>query len=160
MTDKAKKEIPLPTKFLVVTQVLRNGEEAKFTFRPVGADDEAIELPLGTPAVAFEPNYTALHLTVDKDDLSGLTVIGRPLMPGQELDGVTVHGQTTLPGATAPIEGTSDPVNILYGPMGPMGYKLAIPETDKEKADRAKAKADTKTKADADKAARDAAKTK
>jgi hypothetical protein len=157
MADK-KVVIPLPTKFLVVTQVLKDGQEAKFTFRPVGADDVAIELPLGTPALAFEPSYPALHLTVDKDDQSGLTVLGRPLMPGQELDGITVHGQTTLPGEDTPIEGVSDPINILYGPVGPMGYKLAIPETPEQKAARDKAKADTKTKADADKAARAAKK--
>jgi hypothetical protein len=156
--DPKKKAIPLPTKFLVVTQIVGNGEGAKFTFSPVGADDEPIALPVGTPAVAYEATYPALHLTVDPSDLSGLTVLGRPLTPGVELDGITVHGQTTLLDTDTPIEGVSDPVNILYGPIGPMGYKLAIPETDEQKSAREKAKSEAKAAADKDAAARKAVK--
>lgn len=137
MDDKKaddKKAVPTPTKFLVITQVSDDGLFAKFIFQPVGSDGASISLPKGTPALAFAPSSLALHLEIDKSDVSGLTVIGRPHVPSEAIEGVIVHGQTTIPGVkTMVIEGESDPVNITYGPTGPKGYRMSAPVPEKEK---------------------------
>jgi hypothetical protein len=146
---KKIKEAPLPVKFNVSTHIIGHGEKAKFIFHPVGADGVGIALPKGTDKLAFEASDpAALHLQPDTTDIGGLTVIGKPVAPGLELDGLTVHGQVVLPGADAPIEGTSEPINCVYGPIGAHGHKLELPETDEQKAAKAKAKSDAKERSE------------
>jgi hypothetical protein len=146
---KKAKEAPLPVKFNVSTHIVGHGEAAKFIFHPVAADGVGIALPTGTDPLAYEASDPeALHLQTDTTDITGLTVIGKPMVPGIELDGLTVHGQTLLPGADAPIEGTSDPINLVFGPIGAHGHKLEIPETDEQKSAKAKAKSDAKTRSE------------
>lgn len=133
MPEKKEKEVPLPTKFLVLTHVQGNGESVKFIFQPVGTDGVSIPLPPSTPAIAFEASTIAVHLQTDRSDPTGLTVIGRPLIPVPEgdINGLTIHGQTTLPDSNAVVEGTSEPINLAYGPVGPMGHRFVKPEAKK-----------------------------
>jgi len=155
MEPKKAVAAPLPVKFNVSTHIIGHGEKAKFIFHPVGADGVGIALPIGTDPVAFEASEPeALHLQTDTTDITGLTVIGKPMVPGVELDGLTVHGQTLLPGADAPIEGTSDPINLVFGPIGAHGHKLELPETAEQKAAKDKAKSAAKERSEKARAAR------
>ena len=108
--------------------LLPNGT-VKFTITPVNPDGTDGKLPEGTPPVmgsvadASGAPSSALTLAPSPEDTSGfgLIQIGTGV---QEAQGLVVTFSTTLPGASSPIEGVGDPIDIQAAPQLPSGFRV------------------------------------
>lgn len=118
-------EVMKATGHNVELQILPNGT-VRFTFVPTPAGSV---LPAGTPALSYTSSDPALAVAVDpanNADGFGLVALGTPNLPAGStgVTGIVVTGQTTLPGATSPISGTADPVDIIPAPNLPTGFAV------------------------------------
>jgi hypothetical protein len=101
--------------------VLLDNGTVQFTFTPLDSVGNPTTLPAGTPALTYTSSDPALTVAVSPSDTSGfgLVAIGTPTGLATS---IVVTGSTTLAGATSPISGSANPVDIVAG--GPTGFSV------------------------------------
>lgn len=109
----------MAVKAAAVDVVILDSGKVQYTFSAVDSLGQPTTMPDGTPPLSnitsSDPN---LVVTPDPTDTTGFVLIGTPtLQPGVVLPivGIVVTAQTTFPGASSPVTGTADPVDIKAG---------------------------------------------
>jgi hypothetical protein len=101
-------------------QLFDNGQ-AVATLSVLDAAGLPTVLPAGTPPPTWTSSNPGVLVSASAD---GLSAIVSPATPPVLVTGAVLTASTTLAGATSPITGTSDPIDVAGS--GAAGFKIAL----------------------------------